>query len=60
MEKYEEEKKTMLNTKDLLTEFYNDWLDDEIPLYDSMEDSIEETIATLTRFNNKDNKERND
>ena len=44
-----------LQDKDLLNEFYEDWLKFDVPLVDSMRGSIDETI---TRKMNKSLKER--
>ena len=44
-----------LQDKDLLNEFYEDWLKFDVPLVDSMRDSIGET---LTKKMNKSLKER--
>ena len=38
---------------DILNEFYHDWLDCDVPLGDSMQYCIEESVATLTKYMGK-------
>ena len=48
----------LLNEDNVLTEFYHDWLDEDSSLGEVLENSIGESIAILTRYFNKNNKER--
>ena len=38
---------------DILHEFYHDWLDCDVPLGDSMQYCVAESIATLTKYMGK-------
>ena len=57
MDMYDKEKEILLDTKDVLGEFYKDWLDTDTPLGEVLIPSIEESIATLTRYYNRHSKE---
>ena len=59
MELHDAEKEMMLIQGDILDEFYKDWLDCDVTLGESMQNSIEESIATMTRYMGRRNsKER--
>ena len=53
MELADAEKEMMLIRGNILEEFYHDWLDEDTPLGESMQNSITESIATLTRYMGK-------
>ena len=53
MELADAEKEMMLIRGNILEEFYHDWLDEDTPLGESMQNSISESIATLTRYMGK-------
>lgn len=53
MELADVEKEMMLIRGNILEEFYHDWLDEDTPLGESMQNSITESIATLTRYMGK-------
>ena len=44
----------------LLTEFYHDWLNTDVPLGESLRDTLEDSVAMLTRYYGKQNKFRID
>ena len=48
----------MIDQNDLLNEFYHDWLDTDDDFYESMEYSINDSIAAVTRYYNKQQKLR--
>ena len=50
MELHDAEKEMLFYQDDILNEFYHDWLDCDVPLGDSMQYCIEESIATLTKY----------
>ena len=50
MELEDVEKEIMIIRGNILNEFYHDWLDDDTPLGESMQNSIGESIASLTRY----------
>lgn len=50
MDLFELEVIAMLDQKDLLNEFYNDWQNTDIPLGEVLETSINESISMLTRY----------
>lgn len=53
MELHEIEKEMLILQDDVLSEFYKDWLDDDTPLGESMQNTIGESIATLTKYMGK-------
>ena len=53
MDLHEAEKEMLFYQNDILNEFYHDWLDCDIPLGDSMQYCIEESVATLTKYMGK-------
>lgn len=53
MDLHETEKEMLFYQDDVLNEFYHDWLDCDIPLGDSMQYCIEESVATLTKYMGK-------
>ena len=55
MKLHDQEKVVMLDQSNLLTEFYHDWLDTDVPLGDVLKDTLEESVATLTRYYGKQN-----
>ena len=55
MELHDAEKEMLFYQDDILNEFYHDWLDCDVPLGDSMQYCIEESIATLTKYMGKKN-----
>lgn len=55
MKLHNQEKVIMIEQDDLLTEFYHDWLDTDIPLGDSLRGTLEESISSLTRYFGKQN-----
>lgn len=52
---HDQEKVIMIDQDDLLTEFYHDWLDTDVPLGDVLKDTLEESVASLTRYYGKQN-----
>lgn len=58
MELYDAEKEIIFMQDDVLNEFYHDWLDEDTTLGESMQNSISESIATLTRYIGKKNSQR--
>ena len=52
------EVKALLKQKDILNEFYHDWLNVDTPLGEVLENSIEESIAMVTRYYKSNGKER--
>ena len=59
MDLFELEVIAMLDQKDLLNEFYNDWQNTETPLGEVLEISIDESISMLTRYYEQRKKEKN-
>lgn len=57
MDLYDAEKEILFYQDDILNEFYQDWLDCDVPIGDSMQYCIEESIATLTKYMGKRNTE---
>ena len=55
MNLHDKEVAIMINQDDLLTEFYHDWLDSDVPLGESMQDTIQESVASITRYYGKQN-----
>ena len=55
MDLHDAEKEILFYQDDVLNEFYHDWLDCDVPLGDSMQYCIEESIATLTKYMGKKN-----
>lgn len=55
MKLHDQEKVIMIDQDDLLTEFYHDWLDTDVPLGDALKDTLEESVASLTRYYGKQN-----
>lgn len=53
MDLHEAEKEMLFLQDDILNEFYHDWLDCDVPLGDSMQYCVEESIATLTKYMGK-------
>ena len=53
MDLHDAEKEMLFYQDDILNEFYHDWLDCEVPLGDSMQYCVEESIATLTKYMDK-------
>lgn len=53
MDLHDAEKEMLFFQDDILNEFYHDWLDCDIPLGDSMQYCVEESIATLTKYMGK-------
>lgn len=58
MNLYPLEVKALLKQNDILNEFYHDWLDVDTPLGEILENSIEESIAMVTRYYKSKSKER--
>lgn len=58
MDLYDAEKEMLFYQDDILNEFYHDWLDCDVPLGDSMQYCIEESIATLTKYIGKKNNQK--
>lgn len=56
----EKEKAIMIDQNDLLTEFYHDWLNTDIPLGESLRDTLEDSVVMITRYYGKQNKFRID
>ncbi len=57
MNLYDTEKEMLFFQDDILNEFYHDWLDCNVPLGNSMQNCIEESVATLTKYMSKKNKQ---
>ena len=55
MDLHDAEKEMLFLQDDILNEFYKDWLDCDVPLGDSMEYCVEDSIATLTKYMGKKN-----
>ena len=53
MDLHDAEKEMLCYQDDILNEFYYDWLDCDVPLGDSMQYCVEESIATLTKYMSK-------
>lgn len=53
MDLHDAEKEMLFYQDDILNEFYHDWLDCDVPLGDSMQYCVEESIATLTKYMGK-------
>ena len=53
MDLHDAEKEILFYQDDVLNEFYHDWLDCDVPLGDSMQYCIEESVATLTKYMGK-------
>ena len=58
MELYPLEVNILLQQENILNEFYHDWLNVDTPLGEVLENSIEESIAMVTRYYKSNNKER--
>lgn len=58
MELYPLEVSALLKQKDILSEFYHDWLNVDTPLGEVLENSIQESLAMVTRYYKSNNKER--
>jgi hypothetical protein len=58
MNLHDKEKAIMIDQKDLLNEFYHDWLDTDVPLGESLRETLDESVATLTRYYGKQDKFR--
>lgn len=56
MDLYDKEIIIMTEQKDLLDEFYHDWLDTDVPLGEALRSTIEESVAVITRYYNKQNR----
>lgn len=56
----EKEKAIMIDQNNLLTEFYHDWLNTDIPLGESLRDTLEDSVVMITRYYGKQNKFRID
>lgn len=54
MNLHDKEKIIMLGQKDLLNEFYHDWLDTDVSLGEALEYTLEESIANMTRYANRE------
>lgn len=50
MDLHNVEKEMLFYQNDVLNDFYHDWLDCDVPLGDSMQYCVEESIATLTKY----------
>ena len=53
MDLHDAEKEMLFYQDDILNEFYYDWFDCDVPLGDSMQYCVEESIATLTKYMSK-------
>ena len=53
MNLHDAEKEMLFYQDDILNEFYHDWLDCDVPLGDSMQYCVEESVATLTKYMGK-------
>lgn len=58
MELYPLEVSALLKQKDILSEFYHDWLNVDTPLGEVLENSIQESLAMVTRYYKSNSKER--
>ncbi len=58
MDLHDKEIEIMLEHKNLLTEFYHDWLDCDTPLGESLRENLQESVAIITRY--YENKSRGD
>ena len=58
MELYPLEVNILLQQENILNEFYHDWLNVDTPLGEVLENSIEESIAMVTRYHKSNQKER--
>lgn len=58
MDLHDKEIEIMLEHKDLLEEFYHDWLDCDTPLGESLRENLQESVAIITRY--YENKSRGD
>lgn len=58
MELYPLEVNALLKQNDILSEFYHDWLNVDTPLGEVLENSIQESIAMVTRYYKSNSKER--
>lgn len=58
MQLHDAEKEIIFMQDDVLNEFYHDWLNEDTTLGESMQNSISESIATLTRYIGKKNSQR--
>ena len=58
MNLHDKEKAIMIEQNDLLTEFYHDWLDTDVPLGDVLKETLEESVSTLTRYYGKQDRFR--
>lgn len=54
----DKEKAILIDQDELLQELYNDWLDVDIALGESLRPSLEDSILSLTRYYGKQNKFR--
>lgn len=48
----------IIEKNDILSEFYHDWLNVDTPLGEVLENSIQESIAMVTRYYKSNSKER--
>lgn len=55
MDLHEKEIVSMLGTEEVLHEFYHDWLDTDVPLVESMKDSILESVISVSKYYGKQN-----
>lgn len=55
MNLHDKEIAVMINQDDLLTEFYHDWLNSDVPLGESLQDTLQESVASITRYYAKQN-----
>ncbi len=53
---HDKEKAILLDTEDVLDAFYEDWLDTDLHFYEIMSDTIEDSVATATKYYNKQGK----
>lgn len=58
MDLYPLEVSALLKQNDILSEFYHDWLNVDTPLVEVLENSIQESIAMVTRYYKSNSKER--
>jgi len=58
MELFPLEVTALLKQNDVLNEFYHDWLNDDTPLGEVLENSIQDSIAMVTRYYKANSKER--
>ncbi len=52
--------KALLEDNDILTEFYQDWLDCDTPLYASMEYCVQDSVDIVLRCYNKNQKDNDE